>query len=285
MQGSVREPAVAGQFYSGTREALLRELRDCFTTGFGPGEVPEVDEQGPRRIVGLVSPHAGYMYSGGAAARGYFALARDGRPDLFVIIGPSHRVDTGVALDPSDGWRTPLGVAKVDGDFLRTLAKLTDVVRFEEHAHLYEHSLEVQVPFLQFIYGEQVSIAPICMGDQSLETARALGEALARAVTESGRDAVIIASTDFTHYEPKRMAELKDRRAIEAILALDPEGLYRVRREAGLTMCGPGPTATMLYCARALGASEAELLSYYTSGDVIGDFLEVVGYASIAVYR
>ena len=285
MQGSVREPAVAGQFYPGTREGLLKELEECFTAGFGPGELPKVDEGGPRRIVGLVSPHAGYMYSGGAAARGFFALAKDGRPDLFIIIGPSHRVDTRVALDPSGGWRTPLGVARVDGDFLRALAGATDVVRFEEHAHLYEHSLEVQVPFLQFIYGEDVRIAPICMGDQSLETARALGEALARVVRESGRDAVVIASTDFTHYEPRRSAETKDRRAIEAILALDPEGLYRVRRELNLTMCGPGPTAAMLYCARELGASEAELLSYYTSGDVIGDFMEVVGYASIAVYR
>jgi len=285
MQESIREPAVAGQFYAGTREALLEQLEECFTSGFGPGELPEVNEEGPRKIVGLVSPHAGYMYSGGAAARGYYVLARDGRPGVFVIIGPSHRADTRVALDPSDGWRTPLGVARVDREFLRALAGATDVVRFEEYAHLYEHSLEVQVPFLQFIYGEDVRIAPICMGDQSLETARALGEALARVIRESGSDAVVIASTDFTHYEPKRTAEMKDRRAIDAIIALDPEGLYRIRRELHLTMCGPGPTAAMLYCAKALGASDAELLSYYTSGDVIGDFFEVVGYASIAVYR
>ena len=285
MQGRVREPAVAGQFYAGTKEALLKQIEECFTTGFGPGQLPEVNEEGPRRILGLVSPHAGYMYSGGAAAKGFFALAEDGRPEVFVIIGPSHRVDTRVALDPSDGWWTPLGVAKVEKEFLQTLANLTDVVEFEGHAHLYEHSLEVQVPFLQFVYGEDVRIAPICMGDQSLETARALGEALAKAIRESEKDTVVIASTDFTHYEPKRSAETKDRKAIDAILALDPEELYRVRRELHLTMCGPGPTAAMLYCAKALGASEADLLSYYTSGDVIGEFLDVVGYASIAVYR
>lgn len=285
MQRRIREPAVAGQFYEGTKEALRRQLEGCFTTGFGAGELPQVNEEGPRRVVGLVSPHAGYMYSGGAAARGFHTLARDGRPETLVIIGPSHRVDTRVALDPSDGWETPLGVARVDREFLQALAKATDVATLEAHAHLYEHSLEVQVPFLQFIYGEEVQIAPICMGDQSLETACFLGEALARVVKETGKDAVVIASTDFTHYEPKRTAEMKDRRAIEAILAFDPEGLYRVRREVRLTMCGPGPTASMLFCVKALGASEAKLLSYYTSGDVIEEFLEVVGYASITIYR
>lgn len=286
----VREAAVAGAFYEDSREALLASLRDCFLHEFGPGSLPQVAAGGPRRIRALVSPHAGYIYSGPAAAHAFAALAADGVPETAVILGPSHYTsDRRVALSSAAAWRTPLGEVQVDAHLAAQLLKSSDLFEVDEQVHAREHSLEVQLPFLQFVYGERTpKICAVCVRahpygapDDLIGDARELGEALAEAL--EGRRAVVIASTDFSHHLPQELAQSQDRLALEAILGLDPEGLLRTVAEHDISMCGPAPVAIALFCALRQGPCGAEILRYHTSGDVTGDRHSVVGYASLAV--
>jgi AmmeMemoRadiSam system protein B len=279
----VRYPRYAGSFYAGSKESLRRQIEECFTHKFGPGKLPEVQEAGPRRIIGLICPHAGYMYSGPVAANAYYQLARDGRVDVFVILGPNHQgIGSGVAIMDRGVWRTPLGDSEVDGDVAREVLRCSDIIDVDETAHTYEHSIEVQIPFLQYIYGS-FKFVPICFLMQDLETAREVGEALAESL--KGRNAVIIASSDMTHYEPHRRASEKDRAAINAILQFDEELFYSTLESLNVTACGYGPIAALIVASKKLGSKKAELLSYRTSGDVTGDMSAVVGYAAIAVTR
>jgi AmmeMemoRadiSam system protein B len=279
----VRYSRYAGSFYAGSKESLRRQIEECFTHKFGPGKLPEVQEAGPRRIIGLICPHAGYMYSGPVAANAYYQLARDGRVDVFVILGPNHQgIGSGVAIMDRGVWRTPLGDSEVDGDVAREVLRCSDIIDVDETAHTYEHSIEVQIPFLQYIYGS-FKFVPICFLMQDLETAREVGEALAESL--KGRNAVIIASSDMTHYEPHRRASEKDRAAINAILQFDEELFYSTLESLNVTACGYGPIAALIVASKKLGSKKAELLSYRTSGDVTGDMSAVVGYAAIAVTR
>lgn len=278
----MRQPAVAGQFYEGTRGGLLNQIEWCYKHPVGPGKVPEVGK-GPRRLVGLVSPHAGYMYSGPVAAHGFAEVAAEGSPESFVILGPNHHgLGSGVSLRSSGKWRTPLGEVAVDGGLAREILKHSDLIDDEEEAHLHEHSIEVQLPFLQHLFGE-FRFVPVCMMMQDWRTALEVGRAVGEAC--SGRNVLVIASTDFTHYEPHERAVSKDRKAIEKILKLDGRGLVEVVEEEGISMCGYGPVAAMLEAARRIGATSARLLKYATSGDTSGFRGEVVGYASIGVFK
>ena len=286
----VRDPAVAGRFYEAAPERLTASLRDCFTHPLGPGRAPEVAADGAGRIAALVSPHAGYMYSGPAAANGFAALAADGIPETVVILGPSHySSDRRAALSTADAWRTPLGEVSLDAALGEAILAKCDLIIGDERPHRMEHSLEVQVPFLQFVYGDRTpKICPICVRsyplcpiEEVVADARAIGEALAEVLT--GRRAVLIASTDLSHQMPQDVAERMDRMAIEAALAVDPRRLLDTVVQNGITMCGPAPVAIALAYCRALGRVKAELLRYYTSGDIIGDRAGVVGYASLVV--
>lgn len=286
----VRRPAVAGQFYEGTREGLIRSIEECFHHPLGPGAVPEVDEQGGGAVTAVVSPHAGYMFSGPAAAHGFAALAREGVPEVVVIVGPSHRqAARRAAVSEADAWATPLGEAPVAREMASELAGRSALVEADESAHAPEHSLEVQVPFLQFLYGERMPpICPVCVRshpmwnlEQVIEDAESVGKTLAEVVGR--RRAVLIASTDFSHQVPQQVAERQDRLALDAIAALDPERLLRTVAQHDISMCGPVPVAIALAFSLARGPHEAELLRYYTSGDVIGDRGAVVGYASVAI--
>ncbi|RLE55762.1 MAG: hypothetical protein DRJ26_00335 [Candidatus Methanomethylicota archaeon] len=278
----VRSPAVAGMFYESHPESLKRRIDWCFTHNLGPGSIPEVSD-GPRSIVGLVCPHAGYMYSGPVAAWSYHALARDGKPECFVILGPNHTgVGAAVSIMTSGRWRTPLGDVEVDSDLAESILKYAEVVEEDFYAHLSEHSIEVQLPFLQYLYGE-VKFVPICMMLQNYDVASKVGQAIARAAAD--RDVVVIASTDFTHYEPQQIALENDEAVIRRILELDPEGVFEGVYRRNVSMCGPGPVVSMLVACRQLGASRALKLKYATSGDITGDYIAVVGYASIAIYR
>lgn len=287
---SVREPAVAGAFYPGRRELLLQSLEDCFRHPLGPGKVPQANPDGPREVAALVSPHAGYMYSGPAAAHGFAALAEDGIPECAVILGPSHHMaGRTAALSQATRWRTPLGEAEVDQELADALLSATDLVVADEDAHRWEHSLEVQVPFLQFVYRDKMPrILPICLRahplddlDRLVADAQHLGEALARVL--AGKQAVVIASSDFSHHIPHTVAERQDRLALDQILAADPAGLLRVVQDHDISTCGPVPVAVALAYCRARGRPEAALLAYYTSGDIVGDRGAVVGYASVVV--
>jgi hypothetical protein len=180
-------------------------------------------------------------------------------------------------------WRTPLGVVEVDKPLSEAIKRGSDIIDVDEVAHAHEHSLEVQLPFLQHLFGDEFKIVPICMMLQDLRTSKEVGEAVGEA--SIGKDVVIIASTDFTHYESQRSAVMKDRMAIDKILALDPDGLVQTVEEEAITMCGYGPVSAMLQAAKKLGAKKAELLKYATSGETAGPMPQVVGYGSVAVSR
>jgi MEMO1 family protein len=277
---AVRKPAVAGTFYAATREGVLDQIEWSYRHKLGPGEMPEVDASGPRNIIGLVAPHAGYMASGPVAAHAYHALARDGVIDTAVIVGPNHTgYGSAISVWSTGAWTTPLGNARVDEQLARQL--IGGVVRSDESAHIYEHSVEVQVPWLQHLYGDKIAIVPVAVLAQDGDTARELGEALSRLQG----NIVLIASTDFTHYEPQDSAARKDSDVIEAIRNLDSTDMYRRLGEQDSSMCGYGPVAAVVHAAQLRGATRTELLKYATSGDVIGDFSRVVGYASIALLR
>lgn len=279
----MRYPAVAGQFYEGNKSALVEQIEWCYTHPHGPGKLPQV-KAGPRSLVGLVSPHAGYMYSGPVAAHGFFCMAQDGKPKSVIIIGPNHTgFGSGVAIMTHGKWKTPLGTVEIDKQLAESIKNNSEIIDVDETAHRYEHSLEVQIPFLQHLFGEEFTIVPICMMLQDLRTSREVGEAIGEASV--GKDVVIIASTDFTHYESQRSAVTKDHAAIEKILAMDSNGLIQIVEEKSISMCGYGPVSAMLEAAKKLGAKKAELLKYATSGDTAGPMAEVVGYSSIAVWR
>jgi len=283
MNDNLRRPAVAGQFYEGTREALLAELEDAYLDRRGPGELPQVDEAGPRELLGLISPHAGYVYSAPMAAYGFAALARDGRPETVVILGPNHGRGSWVsAIQTSGAWLTPLGEAQIDAEVAAELAQALPWLEDSASAFRGEHSLEVQIPFLQHLYGDQLKFVPIMMLDQERDAALAIGEALGKVL--QGRDAVIIASTDMTHQEPRSVAGAQDGLLAERIAALDAEGLLRERRHRGITMCGYGPVAATITAAKQLGATRGEILRYGDSGEA-HSMGTVVGYLSAALYK
>jgi len=271
----LRRPAVAGQFYSGDGPALAREIEGCFKSQIGPGRLPKA-EDGPRRIMGGVAPHAGFMFSGPVAAHLYAEIASDGAPGTFVILGPNHTGrGSGIAISTED-FETPMGVAKVDKELVKALAR--DMVDVDGGAHDFEHSIEVQLPFIQYLKRD-FRFVPICMAFQDYDAARSLGEAIREA--SAGRDVVVIASTDFSHYVTAATAKAKDGMALEAIEAMDPKRLYDVVADENISMCGYGPVMAMLTACRG---GKARILKYATSGDV-RPMRDVVGYASVVVER
>lgn len=276
----VRRPAQAGMFYAGSAQSLRAQIEECFKHELGPGELPTPPGKPLHKIVGLVCPHAGYMYSGPVASHAYYQLALDGKPDLVALFGPNHTgIGSGLAVMREGFWRTPLGDAEIDTATADVLIKESPILDVDDSAHAMEHSVEVQLPWLQYLYGSDFKFLPICFLMQDLESSREIGEAVAKAVI--GKNALIIASTDMTHYEPQTTAEKKDKAAIEAVLKLDEQRLYSTIEALHLSMCGYGPTIAAITAAKALGAKQSKLLCYKTSGDITGDYSAVVGYASI----
>ena len=280
---SIRFPAVSGLFYPSSKDSLIKQIENCFLSHIGPGSLPRLNPKGKREIVALVVPHAGYMYSGPVAAHSYFSLAEDGKPEIIVILGPNHTgIGSGVSIMISGKWRTPLGDVEIDEDTAKTIVEKSKFVDIDELAHTHEHSIEVQLPFLQYVLRD-FKFVPICMMMQDLRTSRDVGEAIASSIKD--KNAIIIASTDLTHYEDQKSASIKDRSVIESILSLDEEKLERIITEMNVSMCGPGPVATAIYAAKLLGAKSAYLLKYATSGDITGDYSSVVGYTSIKIVK
>jgi AmmeMemoRadiSam system protein B len=220
------------------------------------------------------------MFSGPVAAHSYYQLAVDGKPDLVFILGPNHTgLGSGLAVMNEGVWRTPLGDVEIDAEAANQVVQESKIVDADEAAHSYEHSIEVQLPFLQYLYGEGFKIVPICFLMQDLNSAREVGEALAKIAAQ--RNAVIIASSDMTHYEPQEKAQSKDSKALEAVRAMDEARFYSIIESQRVTACGYGPIAALVTAAKSLGVKEAKLLCYKTSGDVIGDYSAVVGYAAV----
>ncbi len=265
-----RPAAVAGQFYPARPQVLTRELE-----GYLEKEVRQ------QAAVGCVVPHAGIMYSGHVAGAVY---ARLELPPTVVILGPNHTgMGSPLAIMSEGTWETPLGSVSIDTELAAAIQRACPALEDDPHAHRAEHSLEVQVPFLQFLKPD-LRIVPIALGVGGYEPLQELGEALASVLTTASPCPLLVASTDLNHYEPENIGRIKDHKAIDAILALDPRGLYETVRRERITMCGYGPTVAMLTAARLLGAEKAELIRYATSGDVTGDRSHVVGYAGIIVH-
>lgn len=272
----VRKPAVAGSFYPASKDALLQAIENSFIHSYGPQKKPPSDSD--RKIIGMVCPHAGYMYSGPVAAHSYYA-ASSLDIDLIVMAGPNHyRIGSGVATMKEGSWETPLGLVSIDTNAAESIAKISGIVDFDDYAHSEDHCLEVQLPMLQYIY-EQFTILPIIMWMQDKETASDVGKAIAEIVRD--RNALLIASSDFTHYEPNEEAHKKDNELIKTILELDVNKYYAVLRRLQVSACGYGAIASVMIAAKILGAEKGELLKYATSGDIAGKKDSVVGYGSI----
>ncbi|MDD5317827.1 MAG: MEMO1 family protein [Candidatus ainarchaeum sp.] len=273
----MRNPAVSGTFYPSRKQELEGLISECFAKEAGkpaPGGGPG--------LAAVVSPHAGYVYSGWVAAFAFREIARAFKsPPVFVIAGPNHTgIGSPVAMSRQD-WQTPLGVAKNDSELGKAIKDNSRLIDFDESAHEFEHSVEVQIPFLQYVYG-QAEIVPICMGRQDLAAARDLAEAVAKAKAELKREAVLIASSDFTHFESAESALARDAPAIEMLEKLDAEGFERARERKNASICGHGPITAAIHYARLAGCSKGELLKYANSGDVTGDYGQVVAYCSAA---
>jgi MEMO1 family protein len=268
----MRLPAVAGMFYEGTAPRLRSQLDACFSAN-PPAPVKEP-------FLGAVVPHAGLMYSGHVAAA-FYSMAD--LPRRFVILCPNH---TGAghfaAVSKAEAWRTPLGDAAVDGALSAALMQAAPRLRHDDAAHAREHSLEVQLPFLQHLLGS-FTFVPICLGAPRYEMCEEIGNAIAEVISASGERIGILASSDLNHYENQKVTLRKDQMAIDAVLAREPETLWAVVEQQDVSMCGYIPATTMLVAANALGASQAKLVKHATSGDVSGDYERVVGYASLIV--
>jgi len=280
----IRRPAVAGSFYPRTKEEAEKLIEECFLHPIGPGRLPERGEGASPPPLALISPHAGYVYSGPVAVHGYLQLDKKKKPKTVVILGPNHYgFGMPVSIYPEGAWITPLGEVEIDSELGLELAKESDVFSIDETSHLNEHSIEVQVPFLQYVLGE-FKLLPICILDQGLKTCLEIGKTLAKKLEERD-DILLVASTDFTHYEPDESAKEKDHLVLEKISSLDIMGMYDIIEEKNISMCGYGPVAAVLKAAKNLGAEKAEVLKYATSGDVTGDRGAVVGYASVKIER
>ena len=267
---NTRPPAVAGSFYEETPERLRAQVNACFAANEQPAE--------KRRFIGAVVPHAGLMYSGHVAAA-FYALAE--LPKRFIILCPNH---TGfghfAAINREGSWRTPLGDAKIDTPLADALMSRAAILADDRHAHAREHSLEVQLPFLQQLIGD-FTFVPICLGARQYDVCETIGNAIADVARDQSIG--ILASSDLNHYEDQKETLRKDQIAIDAVLALDPKELWRVVDEYDVSMCGFIPTTTMLIAAKQLGATRADLIKHATSGDVNRDYSHVVGYASLLV--
>ncbi len=277
---TVRRPTVAGQFYEGDAEELRAQIKSCFLHKIGPQKLPEVNLHAqPRRIVGLICPHAGYVYSGPVAASAYYELAQDGKPDTVVLMGPNHTgYGSALSMMRQGTWQTPLGNVEIDTALADQIKRETSVIDVDELAHRYEHSIEVQLPFLQFLYGSEFKIVPICFLMQDYESAVEVGRALEEAL--DAENTVVIASSDMTHYEPAKNAAAKDHAALQAVTDLDAKRFYETVETQNITACGYAPITALITYASGVCA-KAELLNYHNSGDITGDHSSVVGYAAV----
>lgn len=265
----LRSPAVANQFYPGNRSALESVLARL---------IPPIEAK--QHAFGIMSPHAGYIYSGKVAGH---TFARIKIPREVVILGPNHHgFGHQASMFHRGGWETPLGVVPIAEDLADAILSSCPIVAADVTAHRFEHSLEVQVPFLQTLVTE-LSIVPICIGRLSLENLLNIGDSLATAFQGRTDHPLIVASSDMTHYETGERARHQDQLALDKIVSLDPDGLYKTVSTNRISMCGVLPTVIMLQACRRLGATNAEVVLYSNSGDVTGDQSEVVGYAGVII--
>jgi hypothetical protein len=274
MKEEVRKPAVAGSFYPGDSKTLSREVRDYLSKA--------TKEEVAGEIIALVSPHAGYMYSGLVAAHA-FRVVEGMKFDAVVVLAPSHRVPfQGASLYDGKGYETPLGVLPIEQELCQKLKGESKIIQTLPRAHAHEHSLEVQLPFLQEVLGK-FSLVPLVLGSQDYRSCEAVGKAIARAV--KGKKVLLVASTDLSHYHPYDRAVQLDRVILDNLQAFDAQKLSRDLDSGKGEACGGGPVVAVMVAAKELGANRAKVLKYMNSGDVTGDRSGVVGYAAAVFFR
>jgi len=263
-----RQPAVAGQFYSSDPAQLRNDLSSL------------VENINPKKkTLGIISPHAGFVYSGNVAGK---IFGQIDIPQTVLIIGPNHRGSgEPAALFPDGEWLSPLGSVAVNSRLNQLIKQYTPFVQFDAVAHEFEHSLEVQLPFIQYLRPD-VTISAICLGHGDYQSLHEIGVGIADAIRAYGEDVLIVASSDMTHFESAESARHKDNLALERVLAFDPEGLLNICRAENITMCGVAPSAVMMIAVKQMGATTAEITAYSTSGDVTGDNSKVVAYAAVS---
>ncbi|MFC1861873.1 AmmeMemoRadiSam system protein B [Chloroflexota bacterium] len=267
----IRNPVVAGQFYPGSPDQLRSMIKGM------------VDEKAAKEeVIGLISPHAGYVFSGSVAGA---VVSRIKFKDTFIIMGPNHTGSGKPFGIMTEGvWKTPLGDVEIDAKLGKQILAASNLLQEDHLAHLDEHSLEVQLPFLQY-FKPDVQIVPIVLAYADGATYKDIGRGIAEAIKKLNKEVVILASSDMTHYESQESAQRKDTQAIKAILNLDEDELLKRVQELNISMCGYAPVVSLIYAAKELGAAGAELVRYQTSGDTTGDYASVVGYAGIIIKK
>ena len=265
----IREPAVSGQFYPSSPEELKSMIRGM------------IDEKATKEdVIGYYAPHAGYIYSGPVVGA---TISRINLKDTFVIMGPSHTgMGAPFSIMTEGKWRTPLGDVEIDTELAKAILANSSYLKDDQLAHLQEHSIEVQLPFIQYLRPD-IKLVPITISHANAATYRSIGRAIAKAIKDSGKEVVIVASGDMNHYESQKITQTKDRQAIESIIKLEAGELLERVRDFKISMCGYGTAACLIYAAKELGNAKAELVKYQTSGDTTGDYSAVVGYAGILI--
>ncbi|MGB9715601.1 MAG: AmmeMemoRadiSam system protein B [Thermodesulfovibrionales bacterium] len=264
-----RPPAVAGQFYHSSASKLSQQVEQFINKN--------VQKE---KAIAIVVPHAGLIYSGPVAGAVYSSIEF---PKTFIFIGPNHTgLGERISIMESGEWEIPTGTIQIDEKLSYRIAMNVPIVSKDIKAHLFEHSLEVQLPFLLY-FSKETEIVPIVILSASIEECRLLGEGIAKAVSSAGYPVIVAASSDMSHYVSHEVAKERDKKAIERILSLDPEGLYEIVIRERISMCGYIPTTVVLFAAKSLGVRSAKLIRYSTSGEVSGDYEHVVGYAGIVL--
>lgn len=266
----IRRPVVAGQFYPQTGESLRKMLSGLI----------EVSSE-KQDAIGVIMPHAGYVYSGYVAG---LTISKVMLKKTVIILGTNH-TSTGerFSIMTEGKWATPMGEVKIDVEIAESILKESTLLKKDMLAHMYEHSIEVELPFMQYLESD-VKIVPIVVSQGSLTEYQKLGEEIASGFQKVGRTGLFMASTDMTHYESEEAAKQKDRLAIDAILAMDEEKLFNTVRQKDISMCGIAPTCTLISLCKKLGATKSGLVKYQTSGDTSGDYSSVVGYAGMIIW-
>ena len=273
----VRTPAVSGTFYPDDQKELKSLIHNCFTHPIGPGKMPPTGSD--QKIYGVICPHAGFVYSGPVACHSFYSISSS-TSKLAIITGPNHYgIGQSIASMIDASWKTPLGLMEVDSESALELRNGLDILELDSFSHSKEHSIEVQVPMLQETFSHEMKILPVSLINQEQQTATKVGSAIAKIAQK--KDALLIGSSDFTHYEENEFAHRQDLALIDPILKLDVDEFYKILKERHVTACGFGAIASTMIACKELGATEGKLLKYATSGDVSGDKSSVVGYASI----
>lgn len=283
---NIRKPAVAGYFYEANKDKLIEQIEWSIRHPLGPGQLVKKPREDYRAVPIVIVPHAGYIYSGPVAAMSFAEIYRFHEPRTFIIVGPNHYgIGSPVAIYPEGAWETPLGTLEIDSEVAKELMNRVKYLEPDTNAFVQEHSLEVQLPFIQYIFGNNVKIVPIILIRQTKEVARDLGNAIAEVISNHALGSVVyVASSDWNHYEPHEVTTEKDMKAIDPVLKLDEDSFYDIIERYDVSACGYGAIATAIIAAKRLNVKNVILLRHATSGDTSGYTLETVGYASIAFY-